>query len=421
MAALVATFAGRWGLTGRAAPAVDWTFTVEVVAGLTHPGPDGKPAPAWAVVDPRVSAGPGDFPGGHAHVQIRDIDATPIPGFDGDPIREIRVTVAHEMGHAVVAEAVAKSGGKLTIPAEEQIVETAAQAIVRSEGTPDARVMARAVREAVPSALRARISASAGQRARGGAMEEQQITEALEALEAGDAEKSAQILKAIIAALAVKGSGGTPTPGGTEPDGDEYGKTEPVPPEEQAPGAPMGKTEGGPPPMEQARTVARKGANVETEDQKRARVAREEIETIAADARTAAKDNLIANLRARLAGHDGLPAIEKRVLAAPTYDAAKTIADVAIEMGGGVQRARSGVEHKSATENANGACPFTVKDLTAQGISEVQASEIVGQWSIPKLGPKLAEQSLQHARARLNPSASPFMPTTPVNGAAKGS
>jgi hypothetical protein len=180
--------------------------------------------------------------------------------------------------------------------------------------------------------------------------------------------------------------------------------------------------------MDGARQAARKGVqDVETSDQRRARLAREEIESIAADARTAAKDGLIANLRARLGTHDGLPGIEKRVLAAPTYDDAKVIADVAIEMGGGVQRARATgpdgklVEHREPPATTpNGACPYTAAQLEHEGISAVQAAEIVGQWAIPNVGPKLAEQSLLHARARLNPMASPFMPKH-ANGAAKGS
>ena len=115
---------------------------------------------------PKVNPGKGPYPGGSARVQVRDIDATPIPGFDGDPMFELRVTIAHEMQHCVYAEAVA-AHGEGTVAAEEQIVEAAAQAIVRSEGTTDARVMARVARE-FPARLRARIAASAGQRARGG-------------------------------------------------------------------------------------------------------------------------------------------------------------------------------------------------------------------------------------------------------------
>lgn len=245
-------------------------------------------------------------------------------------------------------------------------------------------------------------------------MDPETIQKMIDALKAGD---GASALKMCEEALVKAASGGAAAPTDAPPPGDAAKVEVPT---DAAPGAPAAKTNAGPPPpMGDARTAARKGAEVETQEQARARVALTEIETIAKDQRAAAKDGLVSNLRARLPGHTGLPGIEKRVLAAPTYERAKEIADTAIEMGGGVDRARSGVETGAAPVDAGGsaACPFTAAQLEAQGLSAVLSAEIVAQYAIPKVGPELAKQSLHHARARLNPSASPWMPVAPVRKA----
>jgi len=360
---LVALYAARWGLIGRRAPAVDWTFSVGLVAGLEHQG-----GAAWAVVLPLVNTGPGPLPGGEAHVQIRDVDKTPIPGFDGDPLLEIRVTVAHELGHCVVAEAVARTGGALTVPAEEHIVEAAAQALVRSEGTADARVMARAV-TALPSALRARISASAGQRARGGTMDPDLVKQALDALEAGDGAKCAELLKGLIAAAA---SGGA-APSHTEADGDEAAKAAPPP---QAPGAAGDAT-----PMEGARVAARKESTVTDIETMRARKAalaeleearaiKAELKSMVEDERPRKKQEIITGLRARIGVERAAP-VEKDIMDAATYQAAQQLADV-IAKSHGAARARSGIEHNAAEDTTRGTPPKgeATEKLVEEGFEE---------------------------------------------------
>jgi hypothetical protein len=391
LAALVSTFAARWGLTGRAAPAVDWTFTVQVVPGLKDPRSGGD---AWALVVPKVNHSENDFPGGSAHVRVRDIDATPIPGFDGDPMREIRVTVAHELGHAVVAEALAKTGGQLTIPAEEQIVEAAAQALVRSEGTPDARVMARAVREAVPSALRARIAARAPL-ARGGEMDPKMIMEALEALIGGDAEKCQEILKGLIAQAAGAGAGpasdARPDGGGDAAppgDGAPAAKVAPAP-------APGGADGGLSTPQDDARRA--KGAEMD-KDMARARSARDELEAMATAARPAAKEALVVGLRARL-GAALKPASEARIMAAPTFQRAQevaqtieeTLADVAVPT-----RARSGIETAGNPGAAQPSKLPTMEELRAEGMNE---SWLKGFQAEARKGPDFAQAFIDAGRA----------------------
>jgi hypothetical protein len=334
----VAIYAARAGLTGRTAPAVDWAFTVEVVPGLSHPGEDGQPAAAWAVVDPQVAAGGGPFPGGTAHVQVRDIDATPVPGFDGDPLFEIRVTLAHETLHCVVAEALAATGGgTLTVPAEEQIVEAAAQAIVRSEGTADARVMARAIR-ALPSTLRARVAASAGQRARKGVgMDGAQVLAAI----AGQDEAAALKILNDWAAEQLAAAGHPAAPG--EPDGDEAAKLAtasgpPQPGDPAMPAAPQAKM-AVPPPGEDG-AAGRKAARLVAD-----------LERMHGAALPTAKAGLIAGARARLAI---TPAIERRILAASTFEDAEAILAIVEEAGGVQQRARSGVTPASSPDTFEG-------------------------------------------------------------------
>lgn len=407
VAALVAVYAARWGLTGRAAPAVDWAFTVEVVPGLRDPRSGGD---AWALVVPKVNPGSGDFPGGSAHVRVRDIDATPIPGFDGDPMREIRVTIAHEEGHCVVAEAVAKTGGALTIPAEEQIVEAAAQALVRSEGTPDARVMARAVREALPSALRARvakITAGAGLRARGAGMDPKLVTQALDALieEGGGDGKCAAILKQLIAQEA----GAAPADGAPSSDAmppvDGAAKVAPAP----APGAADG---GASVPMDGARRgKAPDGGPPMEKDMARARAFVSELEAMAAAARPAAKEALVVGLRARL-GAAFTPASEKRIMAAGDYGAAKLIAEIIEETVAGAAgpvRARSGVDHAGNPGTATASDLPTVEQLRAGGFNE---NWLKGFQAEAMKGPAYAQAYLDAGKA--SPRAR--VATPPQNG-----
>jgi len=336
-------------------------------------------------------------------------------------------TLHHEIGHAWASPLVKLiPDSAAAVLVEEQLVERLGKYLASLPAAARAaarRAIARTIETALPVAARARISARAGTRARGATMDPKLVQEALDALieEGGGDSKCAQILKGLIASAA---SNGAPPPA-TEPDGDEApvaAKTaEGPPPTGGAPAA------GGPPPMDDSARKARKGAEqVETKDRARER---EEDDAITAFRRGVAKDDLISHVRARLAGHDGLPAIERRILAAPTFQEAKIAADIALEMGGGVQRARAvgpdgkPVERRDAPAGggASGACPFTAAQLEQEGLPPALAAEAVGQWSIPGVGPKMAQDTVDRARARLHGHASPFMPREKANGAAKGS
>lgn len=373
----MAIYAQRWGLTGRAAPAVDWTFTIEVVPGLSHSGADGQPAPAWAVVLPQVNAVTDAevLPGGSAHVQLRDIDATPIPGFDGDPMLEIRVTAAHEMGHAVVAEALAMAGGKLTVPAEEHIVEAAAQALVRSEGTADARLMARAVREAVPSALRARISARAPL-ARGATMDPETIQKMIDALKAGDGESALKMCEEAL----VKAASGGAAPPPSDPAPKMAGDGSAATPADGAPAAkaapPVGDPKDPAPPTA-GRPAARKGDVVDLDTAR----ARKQALDIAADlermhgaALPNAKAALVTGARARLGADAISPATEKRIMAAPTFERAQEILAI-VEETPVATRARSGVEHGSGEPGVGAPKSIPAADLAKEGFAQPWIAE----------------------------------------------
>jgi hypothetical protein len=324
-----------------------WRFAVEVVPGLQRDGED-----AWAVVAMATDAagklvrGPdGAF---MATVWVRDIDATPIPGFDGDPFYEIRVTISHEMGHCSIAEFLDAGGGEA---AEERLVETVAQAIVASEGTTDAAVMARTA-ATFPARLRARISARAPL-ARGGKMDPKSITEALEALIAGDSEKCAEILKGIIAKAA----------GGAAPAADMPPPSDAAPPIEGAPARTPGDV--GP--------VAPAGAPAEQEARVAARLATvdklvRDVERMHAAQLPGAKEGLIVRARARLAL---TPASEARIMKATTFEEAEGILAILEEAGvGTTQRARSGVEHRASPDTSEGAAKGEPDDkLVAEGFT----------------------------------------------------
>lgn len=365
-----------------------WTFSISVVPGLTHKG-----APAWAVVDPRPDP---SGHGGTARVLVRDIDATPVPGFDGDAMLELRVTIAHELFHCVVAEALA-GATELTIPAEERIVETAAQAMVRCEGL-DARVMARAVR-ALPSALRARVAARAPARARGEmamAMNIDTVKALLEAIEGKDAEKMAEVCKQLIAEAA---SGGEAGPPHAEPDGDE-----PVAKVEPPPAPPPG---GGDGTMAQPEARRAKEQIEMDQERARARALNSELEAIVKAARPAAKEGIVLRLRARL-GSACTPALEADIMAAADFNAANAIASFAEKHlagagGGDGQRARSGVESLHNGGPDRSASFPTVAQLKGEGYAD---SWLIGYGSAlrsgdPGLISAYLEQGKSNPRARI--------------------
>lgn len=351
-----------------------------------------------------------------AHVRV----VTPFPESE-----DLVETLWHELTHAALSPITHQLGeSSSSVMVEEQIVERLS--VLLAKVPLAARLaVARAINTFAPAQLRARLStASAGRRARtGAAMDPELLKAAVDALEANDAAKALEILKGLIISAA---SGGAAAPA-AEPDGDE-----PPAPKVDAGAedgaAPAGDASGA--PEEGARVVARKGKTVETADQKRARIAREQLEADAAESkvmieeqRKQAKQGLIENLRARLPGHSGLPGIEKKILAAPTFERAKEISETAIEMGGGHDRARKVASdgHKPAEDTTAGAAPFTVETLVAEGLPPKLAAEAVEQWKIPGVGKKLAEQTITMARARLHGHASSYMPTKPANGAQKAS
>jgi len=249
--------------------------------------------------------------------QMADIAVAPHP--EGEDIAE---SIAHELAHGVVSplvELIEPSAAEVAI--EEPIAERLGVLIARlwkAAGGLARASLRRGVATYEPAGgvrFRARISASAGPRARGGQMDPEKIKALIAAIKEQNGEAALKIAEDLLVSEAA---------GGVEPDGDE-GAMMKDPNKPAPPGADGG---GAPPPGGDMRR-----RDDETEKERaRARKAAVEIETIAADARKGAKDRLIDSLRARLpATHKGLPALEKRILAAPDYATAKMIADVAFE------------------------------------------------------------------------------------------
>ncbi len=330
-----------------------------------------------------------------AHLYI----VTPWP--DGESMVE---TIAHELTHACLSPLSALLGNNpAAIMMEEQAVEQIGKALAMV-GVGEARAMARAIGRYAPERLRARLKISTlATRARVGEknMDPNVIKEALDAIESGDAAKCAEILKALIASAAS---------GGAEPDGDEA----PMGAQMAAPGD-GGASKDAPPPMD-ARMVARLRA-----DANEIAKIKGELADIAKDARSGAMTLLVDGLRARLPGHAGLPAIEKRILAAPDYATAKAIRDIAIEMAPAVtgsQRARSGVGGDAAPANASGetsVAPETLASLIGEGIPPALANDYLLTYKADK---GAAVALLNGARARLG---KPVNPWTGANGVSKGS
>lgn len=224
------------------------------------------------------------------------------------------------------------------------------------------------------------------------------IKAALDAIESGDGEKCKELLKGMIAAEVVEGEALEANVLG---GGDEMAKLG----SDMPPGNGVDAAAAPPPEGMEGRMYARLRAQMS------------EIESIAADARKNGKANLINNLRARLSDHSGLPAIEKRILAAATYPEAKAIAEIAIEMGGPVdaQRARSGAHITAAPSSASGGgeAPETIEALTSEGIPLALARDYVATY---KIDAGSAKALLSGARARLGKTPNPW-----AGSAAKGS
>lgn len=218
------------------------------------------------------------------------------------------------------------------------------------------------------------------------------LAAAIDAIEAGDATKALEILKGLIVSAA---SGEEPEVAAAS-ERMEAGYT--------AKAAEPGAENAEPAQPMQARQAARKGAPIVDPETARARkeaqAYRDETKAIADDERALAKDRIVDRLRARLAGHTGLPAIERRVLAAPDYQTAKTIADIALEMSGGSteQRARSGVEHGSAAPELAGQPAVSAADLAKEGFDQTWISSYQ---SLHRRDPAAAMAELEGGREHL--------------------
>lgn len=261
---------------------------------------------------------------------------------------DITESLAHEIVHGTISPLVnliKPSAEEVAI--EEPIVERIGVLIARlwkaAQGLARASLR-RGVATYDPAGgvrFRARISAPRRTRRNGGGMVDYKLLAQL-ALEGGaliaaegmPPEAAAWIKKAVEAMAGAA----------AEPDGDENpipGQRDPNKPGE---GAPPGPGEGG---------------GGDGTMRLRGRTALAEIEAIAADSRARAKDGLIDLVRARIpSDHKGLPALEKKIRGAADYAAAKTIADLALDMfpeaPAGNGKARGTDDRQSADKPAGG-------------------------------------------------------------------
>lgn len=314
------------------------------------------------------------------------------PHPEGEDIGE---TIAHELTHAALRPLVAliPEETPASIGIEERIAERLGVLIARLSGVAPARARAviRALRADLPTIVsaraRAKISALAHRRARGGEMDPKIITAALDALIAGDAEKCAELLKGLIASAA--GADPSAPESNPDPGADPMAKDQPPKP-----------GEGAPPPAGDAAARARL-ADLNSE-LVRARTARAEHEAILIDSRKGAVDSLITNLRARLpSGHKGLAATEKDILAAPNYQEAKRIYEMAI---------RFAPEEDATTPRARGGDRLTADPRLGEKKAIVKPADFdtfdpgfQAWWSsvAEHEGQEAADNMLPHARARL--------------------
>lgn len=270
-------------------------------------------------------------------------------------------TLHHEIGHAWLAPITAQMPDtEASVMLEEQLVETLG--VYLASLTSSARAAARRalapIVDSYAPRLRARILARAATRARGGEMDPNLVKQALDALEAGDGAKCAELLKGLIAAAA---SGGTaPT---TEPPAADAGQMAPA-------GEATGVAATGEQPMG-ARAAARKeGADVSDIATMRARKTALDLAADIARMHTAALPNakqaLIVGARARLGADAISPATEARILKAPTFASAEEIIAI-LEESPVAMRARSGVEHAGSQPNVAETKTVAEADLLKEG------------------------------------------------------
>jgi hypothetical protein len=310
-------------------------------------------------------------------------------------------TLWHELTHAWISpltQLIPDSNSAGSIMLEEQLVERMGKLLAKVPM--NARLsMLRAVDRYAPR-LRARIGALAP-RARMG--ENMDAKEVLAAIVGQDEAKALSILTAWAAEQINSASGGDAAPT-TEPAGDD---TMPPPADTMPAKLPEEGAKPGDDAKKDDADMARKRA--------RAALAVSEIEAMAADQLKAAKGSIVDGLRARLPGHTGLPGIEAKIAKAKTYADAKEIAEIAESMGGGVQRARSGVEHQGVPAHAGaGGAAVPADQLAKEGFG---AAWIANYQADHAKDPKLAAHGLTVARARLAPNASPWMGSAPAGGA----
>ena len=292
---------------------------------------------------------------------------------DGESLSE---TLHHELGHSWISPFTSQlPATQASVMLEEQLVETLG-VYLASLAPPAAatarRALARVVdRYAPPPALRARvaakISASAPTAARGGSMDGKQVLAAI----AGQDEAAALKILNDWAAEQLAAAG---HPGSAEPDGDEAaampaaGGDPAAMPQKPPAGPPAAAKPGAPPPPppgtpadDAARTAARL-----VDDLKRMHSAQ----------LPGAKEGIV--LRARARGFNLTPAIEKRIMAAPTFEAAEGVLAIVEEAGGGTTtRGRSGVEHIAGPDAAEATPKGEADDKL---ISEGFPAEWIGRY-----------------------------------------
>ncbi len=280
------------------------------------------------------------------------------------PGEDVRESIAHELVHGAISPLVQGRNSASDVALEEPIVERIGVLLASlwaavpglARRIPSVRVWQKHERGAARA--RSRITARSRERARGN-MDPNMVKEALDAIVSGDAEKCAEILKGLIASAAS---------GGAEPDGDEMAKLPPA----ASPG--MGDA---PPPKDAAYPQGDARAMARLMSDAKAHAV--DMAAMHADLVVDGKTSIVNGLRARLPGHSGLPAIERKILAAKSYGEAKAIAEIAEAMGGGTPRARSGVEHQSATPATDVSSHEPEAKLRIAGHSEQAIAEYVNE------------------------------------------
>lgn len=329
----------------------------------------------WSVVKPEAIGGNLAMACSTPNRQIVSIKVAPHP-----PNESIEATIAHELTHAALSpltHLIEYSDAARTI--EEQIVERLGNMLAKlSKSSP---IMARSIIGAFKNPrtcsniIRARVSTFATRyNSRGTSMDIKMFLAALKAALTAEDPKAA--IESLVSEVEAMGSG--------EPDGDEA----PAVGKDAQPQDKPGDSAGA-----EAMAYRGKAQNL------RAREAASEIELIARDERQLAKERIVARLREALPeDHSGLPAIEKKIMAARDYQSAKDMAELVIAAGGGQSRANSGAKAGSVKERAN-AAPVGASDEELKKLG-CDAAWIANYRSELAKDPKGAEALLDGIRYR---------------------